>query len=46
MTVEDEPSIIGASGEITPEDVQKAVQWVRLNKDLLSDLWDQHLRSR
>ena len=28
VKVEDEPSVLGAPGEITPEDVQKVVQWV------------------
>lgn len=41
ITVEDEPQIVGSTGLITPRDVQKAVQWVRLNKAALLEVWSQ-----
>lgn len=39
--MEDNPRVIGATGVISPEGVQKAVQWVHINKAPLLDVWSQ-----
>ena len=39
ITIEDEPRVIGRVGDIKLEDVKKACQFVRENKDVLLKLW-------
>lgn len=39
ITISDQPEIIGKTGNIKSEDVQKAINFVVLNKDVLLQLW-------
>ena len=39
ITIEDEPRVIGKTGDIKLEDVKKACQFVQENKDVLLKLW-------
>ena len=41
MTVEDEPRIIGDSGDIKMKDIQQVKEFIRLNRRVILDFWDQ-----
>ena len=41
MTVEDEPRIIGDTGDIEVKDIQQVREFIRLNRRVILDFWDQ-----
>lgn len=41
MTVEDEPRITGDTGDIKTKDIQQVKEFIRLNRHVILDFWDQ-----
>lgn len=39
VTIEDEPRILGDTGEISDDDVDKVVEFVKMNKEALKFFW-------
>jgi hypothetical protein len=40
ITIEDNPKVIGDAGEIKQKDIKKAIEFIKLNKELLLDIWN------
>lgn len=43
ITIENEPQVVGDTGDIKTNDIKKVIEFVKINKDLLLDFWNDEI---